>query len=67
MTSKNRFAAASTLDPVIHFLLKLQAEGWCLESFEKRIDYETLPKGQKKGVQMPMGAMITIRLTPVVL
>jgi hypothetical protein len=58
---KNRMDMPDTVDQAIHFLQKLQAEGWGLKKVEFDIDYG---KAHHKGVKMPVSATLEIKLLP---
>jgi len=57
-----RIDAEDTIDVVTHFLHRLQAEGWGIESLEHGIEYAQLGEKSKK---MPVSAMVKIRLIPI--
>ena len=61
MSDKRRIDAPDTIDFAIHYLLKLQSEGWGLAELEHEIDYG---KPGKKTVHVPVGAVLKIRLIP---
>ncbi len=48
-----------TVDLAIHWLLKLQAEGWSLESLTHTIEY-----GEVGKHRLPYSAILTVTLTP---
>jgi hypothetical protein len=56
-----RIDTADTIDPVIGLLLRLQAEGWGLETVEHSIDYG---RPGDKARRIPVAATVTVRLTP---
>jgi hypothetical protein len=53
--------APDTIDAAIHYLSKLQSEGWGLARIEHSVDYAS---ATKKGKQLPVGATVTIELVP---
>lgn len=61
MTPK-RLDAQDTVETAIHFLSKLQSEGWSLDHLEQFIEYATL---SKKGVRTPVEAVVKITLRPI--
>lgn len=48
-----------TIDTAIHFLAKLQAEGWGLVNLEQSIDYAKVGKHK-----LPYAATVTLKLIP---
>lgn len=56
-----RLDSPDTVDTAIHFLAHLQAEGWGLAHLEQTIEYG---QATKKGINIPVGATLTIRLRP---
>lgn len=56
-----RIDAADTVELALHWLTKLQAEGWALAELEHHIDHVPTGKGGRK---LPVQATLTIRLTP---
>jgi len=59
--TKRRMDAPDTIDAAIHYLSKLQSEGWGLARIEHSVDYAS---ATKKGKQLPVGATVTIELVP---
>jgi len=55
-----RVDAADTVDPVIHFLHRLQAEGWGVRSMTHEVDYERVGN----GARLPVEATVLIKLEP---
>lgn len=56
-----RIDPEDTVDNATHFLHRLQADGWGIESMETEISYgQTSPKAKK----IPTRATVTIRLIP---
>jgi len=56
-----RMDTPDTVDTAIHFLAHLQAEGWGLAHLEQSIEYG---QATKKGMNIPVGATVTIHLRP---
>lgn len=56
-----RLDAEDTVDSVTHFLHRLQADGWGIESMEHHIDYVAPKPGGRK---LPVAASVTVTLTP---
>ena len=61
MNDKKRMDAPDTVDLALHWLAKLQSEGWGVERVETDIDYG---RASKHGIKLPISAMLTIRLSP---
>ena len=58
---KPRLDAIDTVETATHFLHRLQAEGWVLDSLEHHLEYAEL---SKKGPFLPVGAEVVIHLIP---
>lgn len=58
---KHRLDSADTIDLAIHWLTKLQHEGWALQSLDHRIEYAA---PGKHGRNLPYEAVLTVRLVP---
>ena len=56
-----RMDGPDTVDLAIHWLTKLQSEGWALADLEHHIDHVPVGKGGRK---LPVKATLTIRLVP---
>lgn len=51
----------ASIETAIHFLLKIQSEGWVLESMEYLIDHS---RPRPEGPRLPVEAALIIRLAP---
>lgn len=47
------------MDNAVHFLHRLQAEGWCVADIHCEFDHATLAKQR-----IPVGATVTVKLIP---
>lgn len=56
-----RLSAEETVDPVIHFLSRLQSEGWGVAQMTHEVIYGT---PGKSGLKLPIEATVTVRLVP---
>lgn len=56
-----RIVAEDTVDDAIHFLQRLQAEGWGVTKVEHEVSYFDLPSGKRR---IPVEAVLTVRLIP---
>ena len=54
-----RTDAADTIDPAVHFLHRLQAEGWGVASI--RCEFDHAPIGKHR---LPVEATVTVKLVP---
>lgn len=54
-----RLDPPDTVDLAVHWLLKLQAEGWSLEELHHSIAYQEVGKNR-----LPYSATLTIKLIP---
>ena len=59
--SNRRMDAPDTIDSAIHYLSKLQSEGWAIVRIEHMIDYESTGKKSRK---LPVSATLTVELIP---
>lgn len=56
-----RADAPDTVDLPIHYLAKLQAEGWVVAAVEHTIDYGEVAR---HGRRLPIGATLVVHLVP---
>ena len=54
-----RLDAESTVDNAVHFLHRLQAEGWCVADI--RCEFDHAPLGKHR---IPVEATVTVKLIP---
>lgn len=59
--AKHRIDMPDTIDPAIHLLQTLQADGWGLETLDHTIDYQAPTKTHHR---IPVAATVTVHLTP---
>lgn len=56
-----RIEPSDTVDTAIHFLHRLAADGWAVQSIVCGIDSQA---PSAKGVKVPIEATVTVRLIP---
>jgi len=56
-----RIDTPDTLEPVLGLLMRLQADGWGLQSVTHDIDYAAPGDGHR---HIPVGGTVTVRLVP---
>jgi hypothetical protein len=53
--------AGDTIDSATHYLHKLQAEGWTLETLNHTLEYG---QSRKHGPKLLIASVVTVRLIP---